>query len=50
MKYSKRERCRCPHGKIYWMRWQWEDNSSIENSEPDGYCNCKLCKQERIGD
>jgi len=46
MKYSKWERTRCPHGRIYWGRWQWKDNQLIEDSEPDFSRNgCKLCRE-----
>jgi len=47
MKYSKWERTHCPHGRIYWVRWAWEDDDTIENSTPDYSGNrCKKCLED----
>jgi len=46
MKYSKFERMKCPHGRIYWGRWEWDETTgqTIEDSHPDFSRNgCKLC-------
>ena len=47
MMYSKWERCKCPYGRIFYIRWKWSDDSSIENSDIEGSCYCKLCEQDR---
>ena len=47
MQYSNWEMTRCPHGRIYWIRWQWKDGLTIEDSQPESSRNsCKICKGE----
>lgn len=49
MKYSKRERMQCPHGRFYWSRWVWDESKGqgIEDSVPDiGVNNCELCNED----